>query len=64
MADRQWVIPGGGAVHEEGTEEYVLPGVGAIAEDQAAAAGGGDGTDLPWPMPVIMPPPRMVVIGY
>ena len=39
MADRQWVIPGGGAVHEEGTEEYVLPGVGAIAEDQAAAGG-------------------------
>ena len=36
---RQWVIPGGGAIDEDGEKEYVLPGVGAIAEDQAVAVG-------------------------
>ena len=36
MADRQWFIPGGGQIHEEGTEEYFVPGAGQIAEDQAA----------------------------
>ncbi len=36
MADRQSIIPGGGAVHETGTEESIIPGVGAINEDQAA----------------------------
>ena len=50
MADRQWVIPGGGAIHEEGTEEYVLPGVGAIAEDQAAAVTGGPKGPLGHPL--------------
>ncbi len=35
---RQWMIPGGGVIDEDGTEEYFVPGLGVVAEDQAAAA--------------------------
>ncbi len=41
MADRQWFVPGVGVIHEEGTKEYMLPGGGVIAEDQAVAVGLG-----------------------
>ena len=47
MADRQWFMPGidaifrGGMIDEEGTEEYFVPAVGMINEDQAAAAVSG-----------------------
>jgi len=40
---RQWFVPPvdnlfqGGMIDEDGTEEYFLPGVGMINEDQAAA---------------------------
>lgn len=43
---RQWFIPGSGlpfsgaAINEDGTEEWFVPGVGAINEDQAAAVAG------------------------
>jgi len=41
--ERQWIIPGDGAIHEEGTEEYIIPGVGPISEDQEAAVANGNG---------------------
>ena len=41
---RQWLIPGGGFVDEDGGEEYLIPGVGFIGEDQAAVVSAG----LPW----------------
>lgn len=40
---RQWFMPGiggifqGGMIDEDGTEEYFVPDVGMINEDQAAA---------------------------
>ena len=40
---RQWFVPGidalfqGGMIDEDGTEEWFVPGVGMINEDQAAA---------------------------
>lgn len=34
---RQWLIPGGGTINEDGEREYLIPGVGAFKEDQAAA---------------------------
>ena len=33
---RQWLIPGGGFVDEDGDDEYLIPGDGFINEDQAA----------------------------
>lgn len=44
---RQWFIPGfdmlfqGGMIDEDGAEEYFVPGVGMINEDQAIAPVGG-----------------------
>ena len=46
MANRQWFIPSagtlfrGGMIDEEGTEEYFVPGVGMINEDQVAVVAG------------------------
>ena len=42
---RQWFMPGvdalfqGGMIDEDGTEEYFVPVVGYLNEDQAAAGG-------------------------
>ena len=42
---RQWFMPGidalfrGGMIDEDGTEEYFVPSVGYLNEDQAAAVG-------------------------
>lgn len=46
---RQWFVPGidslfqGGMIDEDGTEEYFVPDVGMINEDQAVAVGGPHG---------------------
>lgn len=34
---RQWVVPEGGYIDEDGTEEFVVPEYGYFNEDQAAA---------------------------
>ena len=47
---------------EDGEDEYFIPALGMFNEDQAAA--GGDGTDLPWPQPVVPPATPIQVIGY
>ncbi len=38
---RQWFLPSphGGMIDEDGEEEYFVPSVGQINEDQAAATG-------------------------
>ena len=43
---RQWFLPGGGMIDEDGVEEYFVPSVGYLNEDQAAA---GDVSLLPRP---------------
>ena len=56
---RQWFIPGidslfqGGMIDEDGEEEYFVPGVGMINEDQAAAA--PDTIEI---APMLSPTPR------
>ena len=40
---RQWFIPGHGQIDEDGEEEYFVPSVGVINEDQAAVVGGASG---------------------
>ncbi len=63
MATRTWANSSErGAVEQVAGRTWANSGGAGAHEDQAAA--GGDGTDLPWPQPVVPPAAPIQVVGY